>query len=157
MINKKGFTLVEVMIAITILAIGVLAVTTMQVNSIGGNSLARTVTNASNFASEQIENLLALPYDHVNLKDKYPIVGAETIEQNLSHPFTALPSSLEPDFAALPPDGKVTSPDGDYTICWNVAIDSPILNTKTIRVIVISTGRGVQKIVPINLIKHNDF
>lgn len=152
MMNSKGFSLVEVMIAITILAIGMLAITTMQVNSIGGNSLARTVTTSSNFAAEQIENLLALPYNHASLQDTNTI-GGETIEQGLSHPYALLPSSSAPNFAGLPPDGQITSADGDYTICWNIAVSYPLPSTKTIRVIVISTGRGPQKIVPLDLIK----
>lgn len=152
MMNNKGFTLVEVMVAITVLAVGMLAVTTMQVNSIGGNSVARTVTTASSFAAEQIENLMGLPFNHANLQDTNTI-GGETVEQGLSHPYTALPSSSAPDFAGRPPDGQVTSPDGDYTVCWNIANNFPMPNTKTIRVIVISTGRGPQKIVPIDLIR----
>jgi type IV pilus assembly protein PilV len=155
MMKNNGFTLVEVMIAITILSIGMLAVNTMQVQSIGGNSRARSVTTASIFAAEQIENLMALPYDHASLQDTNPIAPPETLEQNLSHPFTVLPSTSTPDFVARPPDGQVTSPDGDYTVCWNIAVNSPVPNTKTIRVIVISNGRGTQKIVPIDIIKTN--
>ena len=43
--NERGFTLLEVIVAISILAIGLLAVASMQISSIRGNSFAGAVTS----------------------------------------------------------------------------------------------------------------
>jgi prepilin-type N-terminal cleavage/methylation domain-containing protein len=50
-------------------------------------------------------------------------------------------------------DGRATSPDNRYTILWNVAVDTPVPNSKTIRVIVISQERGITQAVPLTYIK----
>ena len=52
-----------------------------------------------------------------------------------------------PNPVARPADYQVTSPDGSYTTYWNVAEDTPVPGTKTIMVIVTSTGLGPQKTV----------
>jgi len=63
----KGFTLVEVLIAIAIFSIGFLAIAAMQITSVKGNSSARRITEATLLAEAQLERLLELPYDHNDL------------------------------------------------------------------------------------------
>ena len=60
--DTKGFTLIEVLIAITVFAIGILAVTLMQSNSTTSNGRAMVITDAATLAAERIEILQALPY-----------------------------------------------------------------------------------------------
>ena len=60
--NERGFTLIEVMVALVIFAVGLLAVATMQISSIGGNSTASQITDASTLAANQVEILMGLPY-----------------------------------------------------------------------------------------------
>jgi prepilin-type N-terminal cleavage/methylation domain-containing protein len=67
--NEKGFTLLEVIVAISILTIGLLGVASMQVSAIKGNTLAFGITEATSWASDQIEKLIVLPYDHADLQD----------------------------------------------------------------------------------------
>ena len=67
--KEKGFTLLEVIVAISVLTIGLLAVASMQVLAIKGNTLSFGVTEATSWASDQMEKLMALPYDHANLMD----------------------------------------------------------------------------------------
>ncbi|HLB01904.1 MAG TPA: prepilin-type N-terminal cleavage/methylation domain-containing protein [Nitrospiria bacterium] len=55
----RGFTLLELLIAIVILAIGLLAVASMQANAIRSNSLAERVTVITAVAHGAIEDLLA--------------------------------------------------------------------------------------------------
>jgi prepilin-type N-terminal cleavage/methylation domain-containing protein len=66
-VNNRGFTLIEVMIALAIFSIGILAIAGMQISSINGNSSARMQTEATTLAVERLERLIALPYDDAEL------------------------------------------------------------------------------------------
>jgi len=65
--KEKGFTLVEVTIALAILAIGILSLYTMQTRAIYGNSIANSFSNLTISNTDQIEQLYAAPYDSPNL------------------------------------------------------------------------------------------
>jgi len=65
--NEHGFTLLEVIIAISILSIGLLGVASMQVASIRANALASNVTEGVTVASSRLEKLLASPYTNSDL------------------------------------------------------------------------------------------
>ena len=65
--NQKGFTMIEILIAITIFAVGMLAVASMQVSGIHGNATANGLTGASAWAADRLEALLVRPYDHIDL------------------------------------------------------------------------------------------
>ena len=45
--------------------------------------------------------------------------------------------------------------DGRYFIYWNVAVDEPVTNSKTIRVLVIWTERGRDKRIALDFVKTN--
>jgi len=60
--KENGFTLIEVLIALTIFAVGLLAVAALQTSAIKMNSTSNKLTNLSTLAMDQIEKLSALPY-----------------------------------------------------------------------------------------------
>jgi prepilin-type N-terminal cleavage/methylation domain-containing protein len=60
--KEDGFTLIEVLVAITIFAVGLLAVAAMQTSAIKMNSNAGKFTNLSTLGMDQIEKLSSLPY-----------------------------------------------------------------------------------------------
>ena len=66
MTEKGGFTILEVMVAISILAVGLMAIFTAQSRSIMGNTAANRQTEAMTLAQDKMEELLALSYDDVN-------------------------------------------------------------------------------------------
>jgi type IV pilus assembly protein PilV len=55
--NGHGFTLLEVMIAMVILAIGLLGLASMHIMAIKGNSFGQQMTVASTIAQNQLEQL----------------------------------------------------------------------------------------------------
>ena len=65
--NKKGFTLIEVLIGLIILAIGILAIAGMQIISIKGNFFSSNVTQATILGQEKLEELKNIPYTSTDL------------------------------------------------------------------------------------------
>ena len=60
--NIKGFTIIEVMVAMIVLAIGLLSFFALNVAIIKGNVFAKMMTSATNLAQEKIEELKNTPY-----------------------------------------------------------------------------------------------
>jgi len=131
--NEKGFTLLEVIVAISVLTIGLLGVASMQVSAIKGNTLAFGITEATSWASDQTEKLIVLPYDHVDLQDTDGD-GASGLEN----------ASEATDDNPNPPPTH-----GKYKVYWNVAVDDTADGTKTVNVIVTWADHGIQKRVSI--------
>jgi prepilin-type N-terminal cleavage/methylation domain-containing protein len=126
--KDEGFTLIEVLIAISILAVGLLAVATMQITSIKVNSAAGQITDRITLAQDKLEELMALPYSSPWLEDLGdPPSGTDT--NGNTHQETT---------------------DG-YTISWTVTDDALVSNTKLITVTV--TGRG--KVTQVSYVKPN--
>jgi type IV pilus modification protein PilV len=60
--KEQGFTLLEVMIAMTILAIGLLGLAGLQITSVRSNSSASQVSEATVLAQDQLEQLRGTPF-----------------------------------------------------------------------------------------------
>ena len=67
--NKKGFTLLEVLISIIILSVALLALAGLQIISVRGNSFGGTMTEAITLARDKIEDLKRDDWDNVNAGD----------------------------------------------------------------------------------------
>jgi len=150
--NQKGFTLIELLIALVIFAVGILGVATMQTTSIKGNSKSRQISEASNIAADRIETFLSLAYnDPVFNDDDGDGTGQDA--DNDGDDDDGGNFGLDD---LVSPDGVADSNgDGTDDIFWNVAIDYPLQNTKTIKVIVIPSGAA--KNVEITYIKMDIF
>jgi prepilin-type N-terminal cleavage/methylation domain-containing protein len=88
----KGFTLIEVLIALTILAVGFLAVAKMQITGLMSNQYAMVLTEGTTWLQDRMEMLMGLPYDDARL---------------------AIADENNPHVDEDPPEG--------YTIEWTVA------------------------------------
>lgn len=132
--NEKGFTLIEIMIGITVFSIGILAVATMQITAIRGNSSARDLSHGATLAQEKIEEFASLPYDVKNVAD--PLDDMDNDGKN----------GLDDDTAGTADHNET---NGRYEIYWNTAVDHPIDNNKTIRVIVTWSDKGTQRHVSV--------
>ena len=60
--KPEGFTLIEVVIGLVILAIGLLAIAAMQITSTKGGYFSNNVTQATIFAQDKLEYLKNLSY-----------------------------------------------------------------------------------------------
>ena len=80
--NQNGFTLLEVMIAMIILAIALLALAQLQITSIRGNRFSYNMTIATSLASNGLEQMVQAYWGNPNTVS---CGAAETIDQaNLS-------------------------------------------------------------------------
>ena len=141
--NQQGFTLIEVLIAIVILAVGILGVATMQISSLNGNSNAIRITDSATWGGDALEGLMGEAYDSANLLDNNAVgVNAGVTGLNNTDVAGFLADSV------LPPQ-----PQGGYAIFCNVAEDYPVLGTKTIRIIVRRNDRGINRIVSQDFIR----
>ena len=60
--SEKGFTLVEVLVAMVILSVGLLGMASLTVAIIHGNKLSNDLTTATTLAQDQMENIRRLGY-----------------------------------------------------------------------------------------------
>ncbi len=137
--NQHGFTLIEIMIAMVVFAIGILAVAAMQTSAIKCNSRASGLTEATIVADSRMEQFMTLDYNDPVLND------------------------TDGDGVGGLNDATIASSDGSsvyaaqsglvYNIFWNIAINSPVLNTKQIRLIVNWTEHGKARSLTFNFIK----
>ncbi len=110
-IKTKGFSLIEVMIAIVILSVSLLALAGLMVTTTRTNSFGGHLTEAVTFAQQRLEQLRAAPYNTVVSSSVNP--GDPVIQ-------TGVPSGI--DYTMM----WVVAPNGDnslrrvtMTVSWN--------------------------------------
>ena len=91
-VSQGGFSLIEVMIALSILAVGLLGIALLQVMAVKGNASANETVIATQYAQDQMEIFHRMAFDN--------IVSSSSIT-------TGTPK--QPDFASIPTDAGVPS------------------------------------------------
>lgn len=76
--QKSGFTLLEVMIALAVLAAGLLALATMQIVSIRSNAFSTDMTYATMLAQSRFEQYRNMDYDSIPSSGTEPIPATAT-------------------------------------------------------------------------------
>lgn len=123
---QKGFTIIEVMIALVILVVGLLSVAFLQVNAIKGNRLSDNITIALTLAEDKMEELLGLDYDNTELQD---------LREENNNDLTIIETGwIDKEELNINETGRPNS--GHFRRIWNIADNMPIENNKTIKVIV---------------------
>ncbi|MGA1790805.1 MAG: type IV pilus modification PilV family protein [bacterium] len=123
-LKNKGFTILEVMVALVFLAVGLLGIAGLHFATISGNHSASHITMAVNLAEDKIEELKRLGFADTALADTDSIktdVGTNVRGNPLL--FTS-------------PDHGDDSPASGFVRVWNVADATPAIGLKTITVIV---------------------
>jgi type IV pilus assembly protein PilV len=145
--DEKGFTLVEIMVAVCVLSIGLLAIASMQLGAVSANARAIDTSEASTVAELQMETLLSLQYrfslvqdnqNHLDLQDTNADGTAGLLNPFPNDNPIFDTANLAGWLGVNPPDHQRTESTDKYayTIYWNVATDAEINDTKTIHVIV---------------------
>ena len=139
--NNSGFTLIEVLVALTIFSVGMLAIAALHITSGKGNASARIQTETVAWATLQMENLMSGSY-HAD-KDGVDNDGDGEIDEDDERALVA---------GSHPESGSFLIRDGVYAVTWKVLDNQPVENTKTISVTAGHSGRG-HKSVTITCVK----
>ena len=84
--NQRGFTLIEIMVAVTLLSIGLLGMAGLTVGIMRGNTLSNRVTTATALAQARMEDLKRVGYSGASAKAEdynaisgYPLYKRDTV------------------------------------------------------------------------------
>ncbi len=133
--EDKGFTVVELLVAVVVMSIAFAGLTTMEVACINGTSIANNVTTGITLAQDKMEELQTLDLDDPELDDNNSSNNADMragLDDFTVHGSTASADDGHRD-TDIDSDGN---PGGMYTRIWNVSQDTPIDGQKTVVVIV---------------------
>ena len=121
--DKRGFTLLETMVSLGILAFGLLAVVGLFVAAIGGTEQGGRMTDAVSLAQQKMEDFKTVAY---------PNITSDPIgETNLN------------------PSGQTDDPRKFYTRFWRVTKNTS-LDLKTITVYVKWTSKGKDHLISLS-------
>ncbi len=163
--NEKGFTLIEAMVAAVILTTGVITYLVMQSTAIKGNKTGASITGKTSWATEQVEMILAKPYTELITMDKDgdgtnqdPMRKGVDKDDNGDSIIDANENFGLHHADTSTADGSKISPDGTYSIFWNVALSHPVENMVTVNVIVTSKKQNAtQKAVELKYVKAKRY
>ena len=151
--SHAGFTLLEVLVALTILSVGLLGVALMQVTSISGNTFSREMAVATQLGQDLLEKLRT--YDYTSTTEDTALAGAAS--PGLTHPTANdVADNLAPAVAgdaaniiderglwtALAATLGTTAGPLIYTREWTVTNATPAANMKEIVVTVSWSEKG---------------
>jgi len=69
---ESGFTMLEVLVAMTILAIGLLGVAALQITAIQGSAYSMRLSQSNTIVSNELENLRLKPFGDIKTETKPP-------------------------------------------------------------------------------------
>lgn len=123
--HPKGFTLIEVTIAIFILTVALLGLLSVTISVIKGNSFGERMTTATTMAGDKLEEVKSKSYSSIS-------AGTTTDYKNL--------------------DSTNGMAGAFYTRTLTVAENTPAVNMKTITVTVLWNWGGIQRSVMLHTI-----
>jgi type II secretion system protein I len=113
-----GFTLMEVLVAMTLLTVGLLGVANLTIGVIKGNSYSKNVTSATIVARQQIEQALRVGYTNAN-----SLAGSATVAMGGTNFTRATTVSNDTPAANMKTIGvSVSWNPGNYSITLNTTI-----------------------------------
>ncbi|MFO7982955.1 MAG: prepilin-type N-terminal cleavage/methylation domain-containing protein [Desulfuromonadales bacterium] len=135
--RQNGYSLVEVMIGMTIFAIALLGLAKVQLATMLGNQTARDITEATMVAQNKVEAL--------KMEDRAGAAWTDTDDDGI-------PGLSDEDSDADASQTDLFLHGKQYDIFWNIAADTPADGNRLLRVIVRWTNRGEVKRVSLDYV-----
>lgn len=132
--RERGFTLLELLVAMAIFAIGLLGIVKLQMQSGLGNSTARNISTAVNLARNKIEDLKKVREYYIPTTGGSEVVLADLVDPDSGNDLGNWTTPDHTDGALLAEDGSAGGSGAIFTRAWNVVDDMPDTNIKTVRV-----------------------
>ena len=124
---QSGFNLIEVMVALGILAFGILAVASMQESSLLASSRAYNITNGTCVAMDKMEDLVALAYTDPDLSDTN---GAYEVHPTETQGRFTIDYAVEANDGVLPSGCKQITVRVSWTEAGGAAKTTVLTSTK---------------------------
>ncbi|HTP05650.1 MAG TPA: prepilin-type N-terminal cleavage/methylation domain-containing protein [Nitrospirota bacterium] len=128
--NQKGFTLLELLIAVSFLAMALLAVVGLQTTAIQSNSIANRLSAATSIAQQIMEDFAARPIDD-------PLLNSTNT--NINYNFN-VNTMTTPVFSITVPNA------GTYSATYSTSVNNPTSGVTRLDIVVTgdaATGRQV--------------
>ncbi len=129
--NRSGFSLIELLIALSILTIGLLGVIPLSIATIRLNNLQNQMNNAKYLAETHSEMLRSISFDSPDLQH----IRSDSLGDTLNFDHRDVR----------------TLDNVDYTIFWN--IQDNVDGTKTVRTIIRWNFRGVTREYQVEMVR----
>ena len=141
-VYTKGFTLLETLIAMAVVAIAFTGLFTLQLSCLHGINNSYRLTTAVILAQDKMETLKGLHRNHTDLADTNPANNGtlwQSIDPATSDHFEDTITLREEESHILPP-GTYNS----YARSWNVADNTPFAGKKTVVVTVTEASNNTR-------------
>jgi type IV pilus assembly protein PilV len=118
--KKDGFSLIEVLIALILLAVGLLAIASLQITSVRGNFFSSSLTQATYVAQDRLEFLRARPLPPYSFDSDPFLSGGNHLDDSTTISGVVFNRSytIANDASGYK---KIT-----YTVTWNDGVDHHI-------------------------------
>ncbi len=138
--HDKGFSVLEVLLGVSVFAIGLMGVMALHMYSLKGVAFSGNLTEANAIAANQLERLMRADINTL-------VDGPSPNSPN------GLAGLNDTGNAA---DGLATGvgTNGKYTVCWNIAPNQPANTLRTVRVHVLWSVRGTTQQISISGIRR---
>lgn len=110
-LRDRGFTIVEVLIAMMIFSIALLALVSLATTSMKATEMGRRMTQGVNLATQKMESLKAVPFKHLNRDGVYGSIDRDC----------SVDVETGPNFTCIPATATDTLDSMVYTWYWKVA------------------------------------
>jgi hypothetical protein len=142
--DNRGFSLLEVLLGVSVFMIGMLGVTALNISSLKSNTFSGNLSEASVIAADKLEEILAMDYGDDDLVDTDGDgTGQDENKDGIDDDAVTIDThDDDTNFGLDDIEGEADYPEEGigrnamYDLYWNVAEDEPVPNTKTVNVIV---------------------
>jgi prepilin-type N-terminal cleavage/methylation domain-containing protein len=122
--TRRGFSMIEMLFALAILAGGLLAMLTAQIHALKQGKQGRHTTEAAQIARDEMERLLRLPWDDGDVQPTAwtapdPVTlsfqndGGDVVQQTFNVSYRVATAGFDPNVRVIDVDVQWNEPDAD--------------------------------------------